>query len=227
MKRAGLILVALTLIVGSVSGLAAAQASGLVFEDVPANKWYAEAVGIVSERGVMVGNAGKFFPGSYLSRGMAAQLFANLDGVDLSGYTKTAFTDVPKSAYYFKAVAWAEGNGIVSGRSKTIFAPNDPITRQEMAVLLCNYVEYKNISLLLIAVVADYAYMCQTFSDYPQVSVWARDAVTVMHLSDLMRGKPGKLFDPMGATTRAEAAVLIARFFAHPWILRTIDNFSP
>ena len=55
----------------------------------------------------------------------------------------SAFTDVENGAWYADAVAWAAANDIVNGTSATTFAPNSPITREQMAAILYRYAAYK------------------------------------------------------------------------------------
>ncbi len=55
---------------------------------------------------------------------------------------KCAFTDVESDSYYENAVAWANENGIVSGISEECFAPNEPITREQMAAIIYRYAAF-------------------------------------------------------------------------------------
>ena len=83
---------------------------------------------------------------------------------------QTAFTDVAADEYYANAVAWAAQNGIVSGIDATTFAPNNAITREQMAAILYRYAQFKGYD---VSVKADLS----VYTDAAQVSTYATDAM--------------------------------------------------
>ena len=179
--------------------------SVLPFTDVPSDSWYTPYVSFAVRHALFNGTSSTTFsPDMAMSRAMFVQLFANLDGVNLSGYTSTPFSDAPLSSWYGPAVAWAAQNGVVNGTSPTTFAPDDEITREQMCVLIVNYAEYKGISLNETKTV--------TFSDAADISGWARDAVEVCANAGIINGAGDGTFNPSGTASRAEVATLMTNF---------------
>jgi len=109
------------------------------FADVPADAWYADAVTYVVDNKLMGGyNATTFGPNDTLSRAMVAQVLYNKEGQPtVSG--SHGFKDVPASQWYNNAVLWATQNGIMGGYNATTFGPDDPVTIEQVAVILWNY----------------------------------------------------------------------------------------
>ena len=175
----------------------------MAFEDVSSDSWYYTYVEYVYQNDMFNGTSDTTFePLTEMTRAMFVQLFANLDGSDLTKYTQTKFTDVDMNAWYGGAVAWAEANKVVNGTSETTFAPNQNITREQMCVLLVNYAAYADIDLTL-----DTPKETE-FTDADEVSSWAKDAVTVCAAAGIINGKGDGRFDPLGTATRSEVAAL-------------------
>ena len=179
----------------------------MAFEDVSSDSWYYTYVEYVYQNDMFNGTSDTTFePLTEMTRAMFVQLFANLDGSDLTKYTQTKFTDVDMNAWYGGAVAWAEANKVVNGTSETTFAPNQNITREQMCVLLVNYAAYADIDLTL-----DTPKETE-FTDADEVSSWAKDAVTVCAAAGIINGKGDGRFDPLGTATRSEVAALCTNF---------------
>ena len=118
--------------------------NGIPFTDVSRNNWCYSAVKYVYENKIMSGlNSYTFEPNSKVTRGMLVTMLHNMENKPyVSGTSK--FSDVQNtSEYYYVAVKWAAKNNIVSGYSNGKFGPNDPITREQLAVILNNYCRYK------------------------------------------------------------------------------------
>ena len=141
-----------------------------------------------------------------MTRAMFVQVLANIEGADLVAYRNTAptFADTSPTAWYFGAVEWAASQGLVSGTGNGDFAPNRPITRQEMAVLLNNFITSRNIALPQGATPA--------FTDQADISSWAADSVRAMQAAGIISGHPDGSFAPTDTATRAEVATIFARF---------------
>ena len=106
------------------------------FADVPANAYFADAVKWAVDKGVTNGLSANLF-GPYESC-TRAQIVTFLWRAAGSPEPKamSSFTDVPVSAYYAKAVAWAVENGITNGMTETMFAPNATCTRGQSVTFL-------------------------------------------------------------------------------------------
>jgi len=169
--------------------------------------WAAGGIAFAAARGLFDGvGDGLFSPDTAMTRGMFAQIIANLEGIDLSVYTTSRFTDVAVGAWYAPAVEWAASTGIVSGYGSGLFRPDDNISREQMAVMLMNYVNYKGHELP--------EEPASAFTDEPGIASWAYDAVKRIQAAGIVVGKPGNVYDPRGNTTRAEAATIFANFIS-------------
>ena len=129
---------------------------------------------------------------------------ANLEDVDLLTYrTQTAtFNDTLPNAWYFAAVEWAASQELVSGIGNNNFAPNRPITREEMAVM--RYIVSRGIALP--------QGETSLFADQNSISYWAIDGVTAIKAAGLITGHPDGRFAPQDTATHAEVATIFARF---------------
>ena len=172
------------------------------FTDVEEGKWYCEAVEYVYENGVMVGITDtEFGPNVATNRAMVVTVLARLAGADLSSYEQTDFVDVKVKSWYGKSVIWAKENGIVAGIDKTHFEPMTEITREQMCVMLSNFLDFMGLFTPNPEV--------EPFADIDQVSKWAVDDVVRLQKADIVNGKEGNKFDPKGSATRAEIAQII------------------
>lgn len=87
-------------------------------------------------KGLVDTSTGRFNPTAKISRADAVDILYKQAGSPPAS-TSTGFKDVPRNAYYAKAVSWAEQNGITNGKdNRDTFKPNDTITRQEIAKML-------------------------------------------------------------------------------------------
>jgi predicted nucleic acid-binding Zn ribbon protein len=176
----------------------------LPYKDVQDQAWYANAVRLMYERGIMSGTTETTFcPGDKLTRAQLVVMLWNFEGRPYTAYTKV-FSDVPSGKYYTTAVEWAKKSGVVNG-SNGKFKPGDPITRQDFAVILKNYAAYK---LLDTEVNTPNAYTKCT--DYTKVSSYAKLAIGWAYERNLI-GSNGTLA-PKDNITRAEAASMLQRF---------------
>ena len=176
------------------------------FADVKSSDWYYDAVRFVSEQKLFGGmRESEFAPGISLSRAMLVTVLFRREGEPAA--KAATFTDVAADAWYAKAVAWAAENGIVKGTSETEFAPDAPITREQLAALLYRYAEYKKYSGKTAEGAAD-------FTDAGSVSAYAAPAVSWAAANGIVAGRDDGSFDPQGGATRAECAVVMMRLLA-------------
>lgn len=114
------------------------------FSDVDGAEWFANAqyLGYVVEKGLMKGydDSGAFGPYDTITRGQVAVVLHRLAGEPRADASD--FSDVDYSEYYGNAIEWARSTGVIKGYGDTnTFGPNDPVTREQLAVMLCNYAE--------------------------------------------------------------------------------------
>lgn len=182
------------------------------FSDVAGpNDWSHEGIDYCVRRSLMVGTgAGTFSPGMNCSRAQIVQILYNLSGdkTDYGNYY-LPFTDVAPGAWYYDAVAWAYFNNVVSGTSATTFAPNDVITREQMAVILYGYTaEYA-------PEFTGNAASLNTFPDAGSVANWAYAAMSWAVGNGLISGMGSggvSYLAPQGSATRAQASAIIMRY---------------
>ena len=178
------------------------------FADVAADAWYADAIQYVYENGMMSGTSETTFsPDLTTTRGMIVTILYRLEGSpDLSnenlGYP---YADVDANAYYADAVYWARQNGIVSGMSAEQFAPNNAITREQMAAILYRYAQFKGYD---VSAKADLS----VYTDAAQVSTYATDAMAWANGAQLITGTSQATLTPAGNATRAQVATILMRF---------------
>lgn len=124
---------------------------------------------------------------------------------DLMKLTGGPFTDVPADKYYAPYIQWAAGQGIAWGLTPTSFAPDDPITREDLCTALYNFsVQYG---------VSFYGTVeTSVFADDAQISSYARTAVYTMQAIGVIEGRENNLFAPKAGAQRAEVAAILKRY---------------
>ncbi|MGN0106720.1 MAG: S-layer homology domain-containing protein [Hominilimicola sp.] len=178
------------------------------FVDVPENAWYYNAVKYAFEKGLMLGVSDtEFAPESELTRAMFVTVLYRMENEpnmsdEILGYP---FEDVEAESWYTDAVYWARLNGIVNGVSDEKFAPDDNITREQMAAIMFRYAKYKGI-----APTGEWAIHLD-YADLDDVSDWATEAVMYCKLNGIMQGKDNNCFAPKDNSTRAETAAILQR----------------
>ena len=184
----------------------ATEPETLPFTDVKTGDWFYEAVQYVYDKGMMTGvSADRFAPASTTTRGMIVTVLYRLENEPaVSG--DLPFTDVERGAWYADAVAWAAANDIVNGTSATTFAPNSPITREQMATMLYRFAQYKGM---------DAVTLQENLTGYPdggQVSDYAIPAMNWAIGQGLIAGMENGTLVPQGSATRAQVATILMRF---------------
>lgn len=182
-----------------------APVSGLPFGDVKTADWFYNDVKYVYEKGMMAGTAADVFaPNATTTRAMIVTILYRLEGSPAVTGT-SAFVDVPAGQWYTDAVNWAAANQIVKGTSATTFAPNDSITREQMAAILYRYAQYKGYDVTKKADLSGY-------SDNGQVSAYAKDALAWANAAKLINGVTNTTLAPRGNATRAQVSAILHRF---------------
>ncbi|OUQ55884.1 hypothetical protein B5E56_13750 [Flavonifractor sp. An112] len=179
--------------------------TGLPFTDVKAGDWFYEAVKYAYDNKLMDGTSSTTFaPLMTTNRAMIVTILWRLEGSPVVNYAMN-FSDVESGVWYTEAVRWAAAEGIVKGYSDTVFAPDDTVTREQLATILYRYAGYKEYD---VSAKGDLT----TFADGSTVSTWAADGMTWAVGAQLITGKDGGKLDPTGTATRAEVATILMRF---------------
>ena len=171
------------------------------YNDLSSEQWYHAGVDYALRNGLMNGvGGGRFDPNGSLTRAMLVTILYRSENMpDVSGESNP-FADVPDVQWYTDAVIWAAKEGIVNGTSKTTFAPNDSITREQIATILYRYAGSPKVSGNL-----------HQFSDAFSVSTYAYDAMVWAVKEGIIGGMNGKLA-PQDNATRAQIATILYRY---------------
>ncbi len=171
-----------------------------VFVDVPAGAWYRDALNYVLENttGVINGtDATHFSPNEKLTRAAFAKILWAIEGSKPTT-AENPFTDVKSGDWFYDAVIWANAQGIMLGKGENLCAPNDNITREEMALMIQRWKAGKAAGEV-------------AFPDAKDVHDWAADAVAWAAEQSYIKGKDDGRFAPLDSLTRAEMITVVAR----------------
>lgn len=176
--------------------------------DVKKTDWFYSAVEYVAQKDYMIGVTDDLFaPYRDLSRAMFVTILHRLDG-EPSVDTRAIFKDVPADAWCADSVSWAVQNGIVYGFNEEQFAPDAPVTRQQMCVMMIRFLDYRakkdNVTFKT-------TNQAKTFLDAASIGDFAKDAVKRCQMLGLMFGDEAGNFNPQANATRAQVAVVIQR----------------
>ena len=171
------------------------------FTDVEENSWYEAAVNYVIRNGIMDGTSGETFsPAMTMTRAEAITLFYRMEG-EPEVSMKNPFEDVPDGESYTDAVIWAASRGIVKGMTSDTFAPELPITREQLVTVLYRYA--RSIKKSAFADITG-------FGDADSVSGYAGNAMKWAVGAGIIHGMYGELV-PQGAATRAQISIILMR----------------
>ncbi len=170
------------------------------FEDLDGVEWALEAITELYGRKVINGKSfNAFDPSSPVTRAEFVKMTV-LAFELTSGSESAGFTDVDESAWYAPYVKIASSLGIVSGMGDGSFKPDEFITREQSAVILCKLGDYAGF---------EFNESKTVFSDENAISEWAKDSVKKLHGSGIINGRENNVFAPSDNITRAESAKLI------------------
>ena len=190
------------------SGLAAGESS---YSDVSPDDWYASAVEDCTDRGLMNGTGeGQFTPDGDLTRAMLVTVLWRLNGCPAPA-EDPGYSDVPSGQWYSDAIAWASGFRVVEGYGGGVFGTNDPVTREQMAVIFYRWAQGNDMD---VSVPAGPEPNPHDASDWAADSVnWAADRVFLTPKPFAApHGYTVYLIQPRLTATRAEVAVFLSRF---------------
>ena len=175
------------------------------FTDVNENDWYYDAVKYVYVNGLMSGVSDTTFaPNANTTRGMIVTVLYRMENQP-NVTIDNSFNDVKSTDYYGNAIYWAKQNNIVSGYNSTTFAPNDNITREQIAAILYRYAAYKGYSV-------DKTSDLSNFNDTSNISNYALTPIKWAVSSGLISGMGDSTISPIGNASRAQIATILMRF---------------
>ena len=180
-----------------------------MFTDVTKN-WAYPGIQYCVTHGIMGGMGdGTFAPTGTTTRAQIVQILYNLEGTPAVSGT-TPFTDLTAN-WYKPAILWAYQNNVVAGTSPTTFDPERPVTREQIAVILTQYM-FHVLKMERTWTPADLS----TFPDGANVSSWAKEAMQDAVALGLINGSKapdGTVYlDPQGSATRQQVATILMNF---------------
>ena len=180
-----------------------------MFTDVEKN-WAYPGIQYCVTHGIMGGMGdGTFAPTGTTTRAQIVQILYNLEGTPAVSGT-TPFTDLTAN-WYKPAILWAYQNNVVAGTSPTTFAPDQPVTREQIAVILTQYM-FHVLKMERTWTPADLS----TFPDGANVSSWAKEAMqdaVALGLINGTKAPDGKVYlDPQGSAARQQVATILMNF---------------
>lgn len=174
------------------------------FTDLAQYGWAKDAITNLYDMGIINGKGnGLFAPGDYVTREEFAKLIVLCADLK-SASDETGFEDVPQDAWYAEYVKTLVGSGVTNGIDEKHFGVGQPITRQDMAVMIFRALnggsgEYKEAE----------------FSDREDISEYALGAVNFMSANGYITGYEDGSFKPLSSITRAETAVVLYRMLGN------------
>ena len=180
-----------------------------MFTDVEKN-WAYPGIQYCVTHGIMGGMGnGTFAPTGTTTRAQIVQILYNLESTPAVSGT-TPFTDLTAN-WYKPAILWAYQNNVVAGTSPTTFDPDGPVTREQIAVILTQYM-FHVLKMNRTWTPADLS----TFPDGAQVSSWAKEAMqdaVALGLINGTKAPDGVVYlDPQGSAARQQVATILMNF---------------
>ena len=180
-----------------------------MFTDVTKN-WAYPGIQYCVTHGIMGGMGdGTFAPTGTTTRAQIVQILYNLEGTPAVSGT-TPFTDLTAN-WYKPAILWAYQNNVVAGKSPTTFDPEGPVTREQIAVILTQYM-FNVLKMERTWTPADLS----AFPDGANVSSWAKEAMqdaVALGLINGTKASDGLVYlDPQGSATRQQVATILMNF---------------
>ena len=180
-----------------------------MFTDVTKN-WAYPGIQYCVTHGIMGGMGdGTFAPTGTTTRAQIVQILYNLEGTPAVSGT-TPFADLTAN-WYKPAILWAYQNNVVAGTSPTTFDPDQPVTREQIAVILTQYM-FHVLKMERTWTPADLS----TFPDGAQVSSWAKEAMqdaVALGLINGTKASDGVVYlDPQGSAARQQVATILMYF---------------
>lgn len=181
------------------------QPAFAAFDDVSSDAWYKDAVDYVEINGLFRGaTETRFNPDGTMTRGMFATVLYRVHRETRTDYSDPGYTDVPDGSYYQVPIYWGTHAGIINGVGYGSFAPDNPVTREQMCKLIGLYFQY-------LGYTPPQVNEEVTFTDAQDISDYAVKWVSFCQTSGLITGYSDGSFRPQGEATRAEVAAIISR----------------
>jgi hypothetical protein len=175
------------------------------FTDIAHDDWFYFSVRYAYNKGLFTGTSEtEFSPFGTMSRAMLATVLYRMENQPNVEFADI-FSDVQSDLWYSHPIIWANQSKIVNGYGEGIFAPNDAITREQIAVMLYRYAKFKGFDLPT-------EISSLSFKDANEISDFAKESITWAVSKGIMKGNSDLTLNPSGLATRAEVATMLQRF---------------
>jgi outer membrane protein assembly factor BamB len=167
--------------------------------------WAKEDIKTLTAKHIISGvDQESFAPDKQITRAEFATILVKMLGLDTDIASTNTFDDIKEEQWYTSYVLAANKSGLVSGYDGK-FRPNDPVSRQEMAVMIQNMLG------LIDSNVASDGLILEKFADKDSIDAWAKEAAGTMAHMGIIKGKNGMNFAPKDRASRAEAVTMLCR----------------
>ncbi len=175
------------------------------FNDVALSDWFYNAVSYAVQNGLFEGvSTDMFSPNGEMTRAMLVTVLHRMEGEPLVDL-ELSYSDVLADTWYTEAVRWATAEGIVDGMSASSFAPNSPISREQVATILYRYAQSKGHQP---AVGGDLS----AYADNSSISAYALPAMQWANQQQIITGMDSQTIAPQNSASRAEVATILMRY---------------
>lgn len=179
----------------STGGGISAGTSKELFSDISQALWAKEAIDYLAQRKIINGKSENIFaPNDYLTRAEAVKLLVTAFNIEIPAELSLPFDDVNNSDWFYPYLCAAYKSGLIQGITQNMFAPQQTITRQDIAVLISRIIK------------SDEEGADLTFSDSGEISDYAKNSVSLLYSLGIINGTDQNRFAPHENTTRAQAA---------------------
>ncbi|WP_105617205.1 glycosyl hydrolase family 18 protein [Vallitalea okinawensis] len=178
-----------------------AFSKGLSFVDTEGH-WAEDEISIWTKYGFISGYSdGSFQPNDYITRAEFVTIINRV--LKPETYTDIDYSDVSTTSWYYEEMAKGVTEGYIQGYSDQTLKPQNPITREEVAVIVAKITggvveDTKNI---------------EAFNDYNMISTWSMEAVALAVEKGYIVGYYDNTIQPQKPITRAEVIALLTRVF--------------
>ncbi len=178
------------------------------FADIEGH-WARDDIIALSEKGIIDGmTATEFKPEEKITRAQFAKLLSAALNIKIDQGAAVSFKDVPAGAWYHDYVAAAVKEGLIMGYNDSIFAPDENITREQMAVIISRVLKMKATTDLSHSITEQ---IIDKFKDKGDISPWAGNEIYLAVSCGVVSGVSEDTFAPQMTATRAQAAAMILR----------------
>ncbi len=180
--------------------------AAVTFDDLGSAAWAKNQIEVLASKGIMRGASEKeFTPQAKITR--ADFMYSLIRALGADAEVEMNFDDIDKDAYYYKEIGMAKKLGITSGTGNNRFSPDSVITRQDMMVLTD-----KALKLIKKLKLQGPASELEKFTDRSLIASYATGSIASIVKEGLIVGSGGGI-NPLGSTTRAEAAVFLYKIY--------------